>query len=106
MAASAFVEGMRDSGYKSTATAIDELVDNAIQAQAKRVDVIYDVSNPQGNQHDLGRIAVADNGHGMEPEMIRAAVLWGGTRESAGVGNPKEGNSTPYGGRNRLCSVG
>jgi hypothetical protein len=79
IATSAFVEGMRDSGYKSTATAIDEFVDNAIQAQATRVDIAYEVVKPEGNQHELGSIAVVDNGHGMEPEMIRAAVLWGGT---------------------------
>lgn len=79
VATSAFVEGMRDSGYKSTGTAIDEFVDNAYQAQATRVDIAYDVVNPEGNQHDIGGVAVIDNGHGMEPEMIRAAVLWGGT---------------------------
>lgn len=79
IATSAFVEGMRDSGYKSTATAIDEFVDNAIQAQATRVEVAYKVVKPEVNQHELGSIAVIDNGHGMEPEMIRAAVLWGGT---------------------------
>jgi hypothetical protein len=79
IATSAFVEGMRDIGYKSTATALDEFVDNAIQAQATRVDVGYQVVNPDANQHDQGAIAVIDNGHGMEAEMIRAAVLWGGT---------------------------
>ena len=79
IATSAFVEGMRDSGYKSTGTAIDEFVDNGFQAQATRVDIAYDIVNPQGNQHEINCIAVIDNGHGMEPEMIRAAVLWGGT---------------------------
>ena len=79
IAASAFVESMRDSGYKSTATATDEFVDNADQAGATRVDLMYQVVNPEGNQHELGDIAVIDNGHGMEPDMIRAAVLWGGT---------------------------
>src|ERR1039458_990041 len=79
IAPTAFVESMRDSGYRSTATALDEFIDNAIQAQANRVDVVYQVANPDGNQHDLGDIAVVDNGHGMEPEMIRAAVMWGGT---------------------------
>jgi hypothetical protein len=77
IATSAFVESMRDSGYKSTATAVDEFVDNADQAGASRVDVIYDVVNNEGNH--LGNIAIVDNGHGMEPDMIRAAVLWGGT---------------------------
>lgn len=79
IAASAFVEGMRESGYKSTGTAIDEFVDNAYQAQATRVEIAYDVVNSEGNQHGIGAVAVIDNGHGMEPEMIRAAVLWGGT---------------------------
>ncbi|HEV2804768.1 MAG TPA: ATP-binding protein [Chthoniobacterales bacterium] len=79
IATSAFVEGMRDSGYKSTATAIDEFIDNSIQAQATRIDVAVRSDNPQGKQQDIGDIAVIDDGHGMEPAMIRAAVLWGGT---------------------------
>ena len=70
----AFVRGIRDLGYKSTATAIDELVDNSEQAGAQQVHVFFD---------DLGRdptwLAVADDGHGMVPEMIRLAVIWGGT---------------------------
>lgn len=79
IATSAFVESMRDSGYKSTATALDEFVDNAGQSGATRVDLLYQVVNSDGNQHSIGVIAVVDDGHGMEPDMIRAAVLWGGT---------------------------
>ena len=75
IAAAAFVKGMRDSGYRSTATAIDELVDNAYQSQADRVDLICTVDSGKA----VGDIFVIDNGHGMEPAMIRAAVLWGGT---------------------------
>ena len=70
----AFVRGIRDLGYKSTATAIDELIDNSEQAGAQQVHVFFD---------DFGRdptwLAVADDGHGMVPEMIRLAVIWGGT---------------------------
>src|SRR5439155_2706052 len=66
IATSAFVEGMRDSGYKSTATATDEFIDNGYQAQATRVDIVYEVVNPEGNQQNIGAIAVIDNGHGME----------------------------------------
>jgi hypothetical protein len=75
IAAAAFVKGMRDSGYRSTATAIDELVDNAYQSQADRVDLLCTTDRGKA----VGDIFVVDNGHGMEPEMIRAAVLWGGT---------------------------
>ena len=79
VAAEAFVEGMRDSGYRSTGTAIDEFIDNAMQAQAGRIDVVYEVNNPEGNKQEIEEIAIIDDGHGMEPDMIRAAVLWGGT---------------------------
>src|SRR5882762_4478245 len=40
IAANTFVQGMRDSGYKSTGTAIDEFVDNAFQSGANRIDVV------------------------------------------------------------------
>jgi hypothetical protein len=75
IAANTFVEGMRDSGYKSTATAIDEFVDNAFQSGANRIDVVTTADKT----NNVSAIAVIDDGHGMEPGMIRAAVLWGGT---------------------------
>lgn len=79
IAAEAFVRGMRDSGYKSNATALDEFVDNAIQAQADQVDIVmgYAAGNTSKKKPDY--LAVVDNGHGMDPDMIRLAVLWGGT---------------------------
>ena len=76
IAANTFVQGMRDSGYKSTATAIDEFGDNSYQSGANRIDVVYSTTD-KGQSIDA--IAVIDDGHGMEPGMIRAAVLWGGT---------------------------
>lgn len=75
--AEAFVKGIRDIGYKSTATAIDEIIDNAIQAGATNVNIIFGYSGNSKSKPD--KIAIFDNGHGMEPDMIRAAVLWGGT---------------------------
>jgi hypothetical protein len=79
IAAESFVRGMRDSGYRSTATAINELIDNAIQAQATRVDVLlaYEPTNKSFKKQDF--IAVIDNGHGMDEDMMKAAVMWGGT---------------------------
>src|SRR5882762_2918819 len=76
IAANTFVQGMRDSGYKSTATAIDEFGDNAYQSGANRIDLVYSTAD---KGKTISAIAVVDDGHGMEPGMIRAAVLWGGT---------------------------
>ena len=87
VAAEAFVRGIRDIGYKSTATALDELVDNSIQAGATRIDVAFGYGSKSNAKPD--RIAVVDNGHGMDPIMIRAAVMWGGTH--------REGDRTGFG---------
>src|SRR2546427_7948775 len=77
--ANAFVKGMRDIGYKSTAYALNELNDNAIQAGARNIHVAfgYEPDNPSQKKPDM--VAVIDDGHGMDPLMIRAAVIWGGT---------------------------
>ena len=65
---------VRDIGY---ATALDELIDNSVQAGATRVDVAFGYGRSSTAKPD--QIAVLDNGHGMDPEMIRASVMWGGT---------------------------
>lgn len=72
----AFVRGIRDIGYKSTGTALDELIDNAIQAGAQSVHVAFGL---EGASNKPARLAIMDDGHGMDPEMIRLAVIWGGT---------------------------
>jgi len=76
--ANAFVKGMRDIGYKNTAYALNELIDNAIQAGARNIHVAFGYgSGTSEKRPDM--VAVIDDGHGMDPLMIRAAVIWGGT---------------------------
>ncbi len=78
----AFLRGMRDIGYKSTASALNELIDNSIQAEATAVHVLmgYEPNNRSQKKPDF--LAVIDNGHGMDPTMIRASVLWGGSHRA------------------------
>jgi Histidine kinase-, DNA gyrase B-, and HSP90-like ATPase len=88
----AFVRGMRDIGYKSTSFAIAELVDNAIQASASQIDIIFGFD---GGAKPT-QIAVIDNGHGMEPQMVRASLIWGaGTRAENREGFGKYGYGLP-----------
>jgi Histidine kinase-, DNA gyrase B-, and HSP90-like ATPase len=88
----AFVRGMRDIGYKSTSFALAELIDNAIQASATKVDVVFGFDS--GTKPT--QIAVIDNGHGMEPTMIRASLIWGaGTRADNRDGFGKYGYGLP-----------
>lgn len=74
--AEAFVESMRDVGYRHTGTALDEILDNSIQAGATEIAVLFGYN---GGSKKPASIAVVDNGHGMDPAMIRMAVTWGGT---------------------------
>ena len=92
--AEAFLRGMRDLGYKGPDTAIDELVDNAIQANATLVDIALAYDGKSQKKPD--QIAVIDNGHGMLPEMIYFSVKWGGThRENDRSGFGRYGYGLP-----------
>lgn len=88
----AFVRGMRDIGYKSTSFALAELIDNSIQATASRVDIVFGYNGGA----KPSKIAVIDNGYGMEPKMLRASLIWGaGTRAHNTSGFGKYGYGLP-----------
>ncbi len=75
----AFLKGIRDIGYKSTATALFENFDNSIQAEAGNIHLVFDFDKGKAVKANPSRIAIIDDGHGMSKEMIRIAVLWGGS---------------------------
>lgn len=91
----AFVRGIRDLGYKNNAYAIDELIDNSIQAGAGRVDVLFGFERTSSDKKP-SELAILDDGHGMSPDMVRLAVLWGGThREGDRTGMGRYGYGLP-----------
>jgi hypothetical protein len=73
----AFVEATRDSGYKSPASAIAELVDNALEAGARTIDIEVTQNDPSSN----GRLAIVvrDDGSGMNDAVIKLALQFGGS---------------------------
>ena len=88
------IKAMRDSGYRDSAHALAELIDNSIQAAATRVEVLcldkVEVVQ-QRSRRQVDRIAVYDNGHGMTAETLRMALQFGnGTRlnseDQVGIG--------------------
>jgi hypothetical protein len=92
MVGDAFVRGMRDIGYKSTSFALAELIDNAVQAAASKVDIVFGFD---GGAKPT-KLAVIDNGHGMESQMVRASLVWGaGTRADNREGFGKYGYGLP-----------
>lgn len=76
--ADAFLRGIRDLGYKSPGTASDEILDNSIQANADTIEVVFGFSDAK-RRGQPQMIAFVDDGHGMIPQMIEFAVMWGGT---------------------------
>ena len=74
------VKAMRDSGYKNTAYALAELIDNSVQANAGNVEVIcleaYRKVNERASRR-IQAIGILDNGDGMAPETLRLALQFG-----------------------------
>ena len=73
----AFVESMRNTHYKHTGTALDELIDNSIEASASQICIALGYTGNSKAKPDA--LAVIDDGHGMPPGMLRPAAAWGGT---------------------------
>ena len=74
------VKAMRDSGYKNTAYALAELIDNSVQANATSVEVICIEAWRQVHARSSRRIqeiGILDNGDGMSPEILRMALQFG-----------------------------
>ena len=86
------ITAMRDSGYKNTAYALAELIDNAIQANASMVEVLCIEKRELVQMRErrrLWQIAVLDNGSGMDIKTLRMALQFGnGTRleDRSGIG--------------------
>jgi hypothetical protein len=74
------VESQRRSGYRNTASAAREIVDNALEAGASRIDIVFERPKRLA-QHErkesVRSVAFIDNGSGMLPEMARYALSWG-----------------------------
>ena len=74
------ITSMRDSGYKNTAYALAELIDNAQQAEATVIELLCLQKRERIQQRDrarLSKIAVLDNGRGMDYATLRIALQFG-----------------------------
>ena len=86
------IRSLRDSGYKNTAHALAELIDNSIQAKATDVELIcvetY-VDQKSSSRKRLTKIATLDNGSGMNKATLFMALQFGnGTHlnDRSGIG--------------------
>ncbi len=71
-----FLLATRDTGYKSTALAVAELVDNSLQAEARQISI--DVITSVDPAYPI-EITVTDDGAGMDEAILRRALTFGGS---------------------------
>ena len=72
------LESQRRNGYRDTAAAAREIVDNALEAGAKRIHVVFEHKTSKQGRDLVTAIAFLDNGSGMIPNMIQYALTLGG----------------------------
>ena len=93
------IAALRDSGYKNTAYAVAELLDNSIQAGATHVELMcIEAVNTslQRQRLQISQIAVLDNGNGMDAEVLTSALQFGnGTHLNETKGMGKFGMGLP-----------
>ena len=78
----------RDSRYRHPANAVAELLDNAIDANARRVELLvreHEVQLPTRRSYRISELAVIDNGTGMDAEKLAQALRFGGRTIGPGV---------------------
>ena len=88
------IKMLRDAGYKNTAYAIAELIDNSIEANAKHIDIALFEENITSikTQKLIHEIAIFDDGDGMPVDILRQCISFGwGTRLTGATGLGKFG---------------
>ena len=70
-----FIHATRDSGYRGTASAVAELLDNSLQAGATRIHVAI----ASASTDDSLTLAVLDNGCGIDAATLGQALRFGGS---------------------------
>jgi hypothetical protein len=71
------IVSQRSSGYTDTLTAVNEFIDNGLEAGGTVVRVYY-LPRMQGGRLVSHDIVVLDNGSGMDPAILQRALAFGG----------------------------
>lgn len=89
-------DALRSSGYKSIDSAVAELIDNSIEAEAQDVFVIMSERvDPQTNRKAIYEFAILDNGSGMDISKLASCLGIGFTTKSDRRGMGRFGVGLP-----------
>lgn len=89
-------DALRSSGYKSIDSAVAELIDNSIEAEAQDVFVIMSERvDPETNRKAIYEFAILDNGSGMDISKLASCLGIGFTTKSDRRGMGRFGVGLP-----------
>ena len=74
-------DAIRNTEYESIYSAISEIVDNSIEAQAKNIAIILYVTQRSGSDK-VARIAILDDGKGMNDKTLQDCLVFGSSTKS------------------------
>lgn len=83
------ITALRKVGYRNTAMAIGELIDNSIQAGANNVTIVLTTSKKQNIKREttvIDYVATIDNGSGMDAVLLRNSLRLGNGTHHHDVG--------------------
>ena len=86
---------LQDNGYKSTVSAISEIIDNSIQAKAKNIKIVL-IRNTTRASDEIDEVLIIDDGIGMDELTFNKALqMSAGGRSGARSGLGKYGQGLP-----------
>lgn len=93
------IKTFRDAGYKSTAAAVSEIIDNSIEANAKNIKILVyedDFKIQSRTQKRISHLVVVDDGEGMDKSILETSLQFGnGTRLKSRKGIGRFGIGLP-----------
>lgn len=89
-------DALRNTGYKNIESAVSEIVDNSIEANAKNIFLIISESvNKISGRQQVSEIAFLDNGEGMNEDILAGCLGIGATTRQARRGMGRFGVGLP-----------
>jgi hypothetical protein len=79
MTAELSINSLRNSGYKDTASALAEIIDNAVQAKATAINIMCYEKKITNTRACIDQLAIFDDGTGMSADTLELASAFGGT---------------------------
>ena len=93
------IKSLRDAGYKNCASALSELIDNSIEAEAKNIKIlVFEKSETVSNRpmKRISEIVIFDDGIGMDEKTLKTSLQFGnGTKLDSREGIGRFGIGLP-----------